>query len=262
MASSSIVSQALKHSSIRSSRLPSRTTAGRFIATSSSPSTSIPSQQASTSEEASSSKSFFGVSRYTTNRFRPSRLQGPSRSLTIRRSYSSHARTVACPACEAAIELPSSEQQVVSHCPSCNAFLPPSDTTDYFHLFSLPPQHYIIDKSQLRFKFLQWQGLVHPDRLPQVKDSKARRQQEDWANMWSSMVNEGYKTLSDDRLRGEYMLGKKGVAIEEEDKMEDPELLMEIMEVRESLEDANTQEEVDTIREENRGECIFHSWDV
>lgn len=144
---------------------------------------------------------------------------------------------------------------MLSHCPACNAFLPPSDTIDYFELFSLP-SGFSLDKSQLKRKFLQWQGLVHPDRLPPAKDSQARRQQEDWANMWSSIVNEGYKTLGDDRLRGEYILEKKGVAIAEEDKMDDPELLMEIMEVREALEDAQTQEEVDEIRQSNAGMCI------
>lgn len=141
---------------------------------------------------------------------------------------------------------------MLSHCPACKAFLPPADSIDYFELFSLPRQ-FSLDKSLLKRKFLQWQGLVHPDRLPQARDSQARRQQEDWANMWSSIVNEGYKTLGDDRLRGEYILEQKGVAISEEDKMDDAELLMEIMEVRESLEDAQTQEEVDEIRENNAG---------
>lgn len=69
--------------------------------------------------------------------------------------------------------------------------------------------------------------------------------------MWSSIVNEGYKTLGDDRLRAEYILEQKGVAISEEDKMDDPELLMEIMEIREALADAQTQEEVNDIRESN-----------
>lgn len=35
--------------------------------------------------------------------------------------------------------------------------------------------------------------------------------------------------------------------------MEDPELLMEILEVRESLEEAQTEEEVSVIREQNKG---------
>lgn len=158
---------------------------------------------------------------------------------------------MACPTCSAPLPVSPSEQ-MISHCPACNAFLPPSESVDYYALFELPAG-FSIDKSQLKRKFLQWQGLVHPDRLPPAKSSQARRQQEDWANMWSSIVNEGYKTLLDDRLRGEYILEKKGVAIQEEDKMEDVDLLMEIMEVREALEEAHTQEDVDTFREENAG---------
>lgn len=74
--------------------------------------------------------------------------------------------------------------------------------------------------------------------------------------MWSAIVNEGYKTLNNDRTRGEYLLSLRGVQIEEQDKMEDPELLMEILEVRESLEEAQTQEEVDAIRDSNKGESL------
>lgn len=89
---------------------------------------------------------------------------------------------------------------------------------------------------------------MHPDRLP-----SGSGKQEDWAKTWSAIVNEAYKTLNNDRLRGEYLLAKRGVEIEEQDKMEDPELLMEILEVRESLEEAQTEEEVAAIRDQNTG---------
>jgi len=48
------------------------------------------------------------------------------------------------------------------------------------------------------------------------------------------------------------MLLQRGVQIEEQDKMEDPELLMEILEVREALEEASTEEEVGAIRDQNK----------
>ena len=65
-------------------------------------------------------------------------------------------------------------------------------------------------------------------------------------------MNEAYKTLNSDSLRGEYLLGKRGIQIEEKDKMEDPGLLMEILEVREALADAQTEEQVADIREQNK----------
>jgi molecular chaperone HscB len=102
----------------------------------------------------------------------------------------------------------------------------------------------------LKRKFLEWQGKVHPDRL-----ISGSTQQEDWAKTWSAIVNESYQTLNDDRLRGEYLLAKRGVEIEEQDKMEDPEMLMEILEVRESLEEAQTEEEISVIRDQNKGMC-------
>lgn len=92
---------------------------------------------------------------------------------------------------------------------------------------------------------------MHPDRLP-----SGSGKQEDWAKTWSALVNEGYKTLNNDRLRGEYLLSQRGVEIEEQDKMEDPELLMEILEVRESLAEAQTEEQISSIREQNKGKDI------
>lgn len=80
-----------------------------------------------------------------------------------------------------------------------------------------------------------------------------RGQQESFAKAWSAVVNEAYKTLTSDVKRGEYLLELRGVRIEEQDKMEDPELLMEILEIREALADAQTEEEVQQIRSDNAG---------
>ena len=45
----------------------------------------------------------------------------------------------------------------------------------------------------------------------------------------------------------------EGIEIGETDSLEDPELIMEVMEARERLESAETREEVDEIQVENQG---------
>lgn len=48
-------------------------------------------------------------------------------------------------------------------------------------------------------------------------------------------------------------LEQNGVSIEEGESLEDPELLMIVMETREALEEAQSESEVDEIRKVNKG---------
>ena len=70
----------------------------------------------------------------------------------------------------------------------------------------------------------------------------------------SSRVNEALHHLSSPLRRAEYILAREGHAGEESDKLDDMELLMEIMEAREGLASAESSEEVAQIRCENDGE--------
>ncbi|OJT15832.1 hypothetical protein TRAPUB_3430 [Trametes pubescens] len=67
----------------------------------------------------------------------------------------------------------------------------------------------------------------------------------------SSRVNEALHRLSSPLRRAEYILACEGHAGEETDKLDDMELLMEVMEAREGLANAQSPEEVAEIREEN-----------
>ncbi|BGP15875.1 hypothetical protein JCM10213_003696 [Rhodosporidiobolus nylandii] len=130
-------------------------------------------------------------------------------------------------------------------CPSCSSLLPPPPpTTTYFELFGLEPT-YDIDTKALKRVFLQLQQKVHPDMFSGKGDV------ENWAKAWSGRVNDAYKALVNDRERGEYLLSLHDVTIGEGDPVTDPELLMNIMETREALEEASTEEEVAEIRRQN-----------
>jgi molecular chaperone HscB len=53
--------------------------------------------------------------------------------------------------------------------------------------------------------------------------------------------------------RVEYILECNGMPLDETDQLEDPMFIMEIMEEREALEDADSQEDVQAILNRNQG---------
>ena len=121
--------------------------------------------------------------------------------------------------------------------------LKPRTHYDYFPstVPSGPPPDgpFAINARKLRKEFLQLQAKAHPD-LHQGKD-KAR------AEGASARINEAYKTLQNPLLRTQYLLSLRGIDVAEDEtaKVEDPELLMEVLEMREDIEAA--EEEADLV---------------
>ena len=119
-----------------------------------------------------------------------------------------------------------------------------------------PPQgSFAIDTNALKREFLQLQARAHPDRHPPQDKSKAQA--------LSARINEAYKTLQNPLLRAQYLLSLRGIDIAEDEtaKVEDPELLMEVLEAREKIEDAENEEELLDMKTEN-DERIRQSVDV
>lgn len=70
----------------------------------------------------------------------------------------------------------------------------------------------------------------------------------------SSFVNNAFKTLQNPVLRVEHILREQGIDLSEsEQTLENPELLMQIMESREALDEATSQERVDIVVSETQG---------
>ena len=69
----------------------------------------------------------------------------------------------------------------------------------------------------------------------------------------STLLNEAYKTLQNPLLRAQYLLSLRGIEVAEDEtaKVEDPELLMEVLEVREVIEEAQNEEELVPLKEAN-----------
>jgi len=74
---------------------------------------------------------------------------------------------------------------------------------------------------------------IHPDRLPRGDDAA-----QDFALRASAIVNQAYATLKDPVLRAEHLLARAGGKSASADKQVPPDLLGEVMLVREELEEA------------------------
>lgn len=143
--------------------------------------------------------------RTATTSARPiTRLNGAtvSRFLSTSRLLSSPLKSstpssATCPSCH----VPLSPSQLSPLCPSCSTLVPPPpSTTTHYSLFSLPTPSYAIDLKALKREFLKLQQKVHPDRFG------GQGEREEWAKLWSSRVNEAWKTLSNERERAEYLV--------------------------------------------------------
>jgi molecular chaperone HscB len=129
-----------------------------------------------------------------------------------------------------------------------------------------------------------WRGsrgvirILIPDRERSVLGRRANllglligpeRQVQDLALEQSSFLNKAYSTLFDPLSRAQYLVSTlqsppdlwaessqleiHGNPIAETDSLDDPALLMDVMEAREELEEAQTEEEVEKVKASNAG---------
>lgn len=108
-----------------------------------------------------------------------------------------------------------------------------------------PAGPFTIDVRTLRREFLQLQAKAHPDLHPQHMKLRAEAT--------SARINEAFKTLSSPLLRAQYLLSLRGldIANDETAKVEDPELLMEVLEAREEIEEATEESELEPLKARN-----------
>lgn len=105
-----------------------------------------------------------------------------------------------------------------------------------------PRAPFSIDLRALKREFLQLQARAHPDMHPQTDKKRAEA--------LSARINEAYKTLQSPLLRAQYLLSLRGieVAADETATVEDPELLMEVLEAREQIEEAAREEDLTAMK--------------
>lgn len=115
-------------------------------------------------------------------------------------------------------------------------------TQNYFELFDLPSS-FNIDTQLLARNYRELQKNVHPDKFASGSDQEKRL-----SVQLAAHINEANQTLKSPQRRARYMLEQNGVDFDDEkDTSLDPEFLMEQIELRESLETAKDQQQLDAV---------------
>lgn len=180
------------------------------------------------------------------------------------RSYSTSTLSRPSKACPKCGQLQPIE---VTPCSNCRTPIPFPPDLLYHALFGLVPESLLekppkeilaglpgggfdIVPRDVRLRFLKCQQGIHPDSF-----AGAGEKEHSLAITQSSHLNKAYSTLADPLSRAKYLLEIHDYNISESDSLTDPELLMEIMEAREELEEATTQEDSERVRESTRAKA-------
>ncbi|KAG8050209.1 hypothetical protein GUJ93_ZPchr0009g1354 [Zizania palustris] len=116
-----------------------------------------------------------------------------------------------------------------------------------------PEREYNIKDNNLEGKYKNWQKKLHPD-LVHSKSEKERA----FAAEQSTFVIDAYRTLSKPLPRALYLLQLEGIHIDEEKTITDPELLMEMMEIREAVNEASDSQTLEKIQSQIKRK--FETW--
>lgn len=113
-----------------------------------------------------------------------------------------------------------------------------------FELFGVP-QRFAQDRSQLDARWKELQREAHPDKFA-AQGQAAQRV----ALQWSVRINEAYQRLKDPLKRAAYLCELRGAPINAENNTAMPaEFLMEQMEWREALEEAQDEDGLDVLEQ-------------
>src|SRR5262245_58227431 len=120
---------------------------------------------------------------------------------------------------------------------------------DHFARLGLPAA-LDLDAVSLDKAYFALQRQWHPDRfVNRPADQRAR------ASTEAAALNDAYRTLKDPLSRAVYLAALKGVALPGDGKtIDDPDLLMEAMETREALHEAESVEAIDALATKARND--------
>ncbi|CAI9760902.1 unnamed protein product [Fraxinus pennsylvanica] len=127
-------------------------------------------------------------------------------------------------------------------CQACRSVQPVNHSIDYFQILGVE-RKFNIEVDELEGKYKDWQKKLHPD----LVHSKSQRERE-YAAEQSARVIDAYRTLMDPLSRAIYILKLENVVVDEEERITDPELLAEILELREAVEDAEDTQALNQIK--------------
>jgi molecular chaperone HscB len=140
-------------------------------------------------------------------------------------------------------------------CGACRAIQPAESDLDRFAVLGAEVR-FDVDEAELERKYRELHRLVHPDRFARA-DARARR-----ASLARSVqLNQAWKTLRDPVKRAEYLLELHGIEVGGEEGTKRPgpdgrkervpvpqELLLEVLDLREALLEARSEDDQTRVR--------------
>ena len=175
-------------------------------------------------------------------------MQPMSMDTNIQAEITDASQVVPCWSCKGPVN------QGNPFCQTCEVVQSPGQVS-HFSRFELPLS-FRIDEAQLDRKYFELQRILHPDRfVARSSKEKALSQQQ------AISLNDAYETLKDPLKRADYLIHLFGTEVLPEgcNLVNDQDLLMEAMEMREALLEAETPEEVMAVGKrafDDIAECI------
>jgi molecular chaperone HscB len=127
-------------------------------------------------------------------------------------------------------------------CTSCGALNPqPLEGVNYFEMLNMPTE-FDLDLKTLHREYLRLTRSIHPDAVG--GDSSETREA---SLRLSSELNRAYETLKDPVSRAEYLLGLHQGAEAMENRSVPPEVLSEVMMLREEIEEAEASDDQEAL---------------
>jgi molecular chaperone HscB len=109
--------------------------------------------------------------------------------------------------------------------------------SDAFDVLGLAPA-FDLDDKELEQRYRDLQRTLHPDRFAQAPASERRH-----ALSRAVSVNDAYRALRDQLKRGELVFKRLGGTLSETGQQADPDLLFEVMELREGLAESKAKKD-------------------
>lgn len=138
-------------------------------------------------------------------------------------------------------------------CPSCGTLQPLPSELDPYQLLGLDfgqigRNGWDVEPAELKATWRKAMALSHPDRMGGKDESQQRI-----ADQQSAMLNKAYETLREPLQRAHMLLERFASSVpSESESLEDPDVLMSVLELREELEEAQSEDQVARIQERNR----------
>ncbi len=125
-------------------------------------------------------------------------------------------------------------------CHYCDAVLP-GETKNVFETLGVKPS-FDIDRNKVEKLYFSLQQRLHPDNFIGLTPLEIQ-----FSEQHSAAVNNAYTVIKDPLQRAENLLAVNGIKIPKDKSIQDADLLMEIMEVREKLAKSNGLTEIEKI---------------